>query len=432
MTSVREASWLLRCTGFGAVPSEVQRVRRLGYRAWLDEALSRPPAPLEMPWTTRFPPGQTLTFVQLAGLITWWLERMTRPREGLREKMTLFWHGLFTSSADPVFSAGLLLCQNQVLRENALGSFEDLLQQVSRDPAMLVYLDGFRNKKDHPNENYAREVMELFTVGPGQYSEADLREAARAFTGWELAWMRGAEFRDNPAGHDTGPKRFKGMLGELSGRDVLHRLARDPACARHITARLWSHLVGTRVPPEEGQRLADVFTASHGNISVVLRSLLLGGAFRAAAQPRQSVQTPVEYVVNFCRLVDRPFASFARDGWDARQLKPLQRMGQLPFLPPSVAGWREGQAWLDTSTLYERLTWMQGALRTHQDLLRRRCSDLLQACDPRRAVQRLLWLTHQLDAGPPLREMLLDSFRGVRSAPSLLSLILLSPEVHLR
>lgn len=431
-TSVREACWLLRCAGFGAPSAEVQRVRRIGAAAWIDEALHRPPGPCAQPWTTRFPPGIPMTAVQLGGLIAWWVGRMMQPAEQLREKMTLFWHGLFTTSADPVFSSGLLLCQNQLLREHAFANFEDLLQAVSRDPAMLIYLDGFRNRKEHPNENFAREVMELFTVGTGQYSETDLREAARAFTGWELAWWRGAQFRANPAHHDGGPKHFLELRGELNGQQILHRLARDPACARHVCGRLWSFLTGGVAPTTELERLARCFEASHGNMGVVLKTLLLGEAFRSAAEPRNQVQSPLEYVVGFCRTVDRPFATGVQaGGWDWRQLPVLKRMGEMPFFPPSVAGWRPS-GWLDTATLHERLLWMRQAWNTHATSLTDRLHQQLQGCSAAQATERTLWLTNQLDGGSALREALAARFHGPVSAPDMLQLSLFSPEGQLR
>lgn len=402
VTSTREACWLLRCAGFGASPLEVQRVKRRGYVATLDEWLHQPAAGGSSPLSSRVPLPPPVTLLQLGGVIGWWLGRMAAG--GLREKLTLFWHGFFTTSADPVFLSGLLLCQNQLLREGALGGFEDLLQAVSRDPAMLIYLDGFRSQPNHPNENFAREVMELFTTGPGHYSEEDLRQAARAFTGWELSWLKGLRFQENEAHHDAGPKRFRELRGELTGQQILHRLARDPATAAHVCGRLWEFLVGTPLESGELERLSRVFLERHGNVAAVVRALFLGEAFREAARPRRSIKCPVEFYVELNRIFERP--------WHLSDLDSLRRMGQLPFLPPSVAGWRLGEGWLDTSTLQQRLLWVES---------------LCQAAPQGEASLPLVWRAHQLDLSPEVLELA----HGL-SEREALTLVLSSPEVQLR
>lgn len=419
--SPRQACWLLRCCGFSAPSEQVQMVRRRGYEECLNQWLAEESPAGQTPWTTRVPAGVAGTVFQVGSVVHWWLARMQASRGFLREKMTLFWHGYFTTSVDPVFIAGLLLCQNQLLRDHALGRFEDLLQQISRDPAMLLYLDGFRNKPEHPNENYAREVMELFTTGPGHYSEEDLRQAARAFTGWEIAWLKGVQFRDNPKHHDSGPKKFKDLRGPLQGRDILHHLAQDPATAHHVVGRLWDFLVGLPLPSTEHQRLADVFCASHGNVSVVLRALFLGPCFRDLAGQRQALKSPIEYLLGLCAVGEQRLG--------LGELDTLKQMGQMPFLPPSVAGWRQGNGWLDTATLEQRLKLaLKLAVRVPHQLWAER----LQGVGGPQAVERLLWLGHQLDAGQPLRQQLLDMYRGPQRLQPLVSLMFASPEAQLR
>jgi len=396
---------------------EVQRLRRLSYEEAVERRLTEPQLSADEPMVSRVPAGQVGTLLQLNGLIGWWVGRLSQG--SIREKMTLFWHGYFTTSLDPVFSAGLLLCQNQLLRQNALGHFEDLLQQVSRDPAMLIYLDGFRNKSQHPNENFAREVMEMFTTGPGHYSEEDLRQAARAFTGWELAWLQGARFRENPTGHDSGPKRFKNLRGQLDGQQILHHLARDSATARHVCGKLWEFFTALPAPPDEVERLARIFDKSHGHIGVVLKGMLLGQAFRKAAQPRKSLKSPLEFCIEINQVLQRD--------WNWKDGEELKRMGQLPFLPPSVAGWRQGEGWIDTSTLQRRLHWVQTSLKQAGNLVRKH-GEQIQGCRPEEGTERLLWLTHQQDAGPELRSWVSQHYRH----PDVLQLILSSPEVQLR
>lgn len=413
----RQACWLLRCAGFGAPPTEVARLRKIGAAAWLDGQLRAPMSAGPAPWVTRLPPGQIGVLVQLSGMISWWMDRLATG--GLREKMTLFWHGYFTSGLDPVFSGGLLMCQNQLLRENALGHFEELLLRVSQDPAMLVYLDGFRNHPDHPNENFAREVMEMFTTGPGHYSEEDLRQAARAFTGWELAWLQGGQFRNNLAHHDASSKRFLNLRGQLDGEQILRRLARDPATAAHVCGRLWEFFCAQPAPPEEVQRLAGVFLQHHGSMAVVVKSLFLGEAFLAGASRRQGIKSPLELTLEVNQILGFRYG--------LGEFKDLQNMGQLPFSPPSVAGWRQGNGWIDTSTLQSRLSWIfhkAGKAKAWSD----RGRQLIAGCKPEQAADRMLWLCHQQDAGPALRSALAHNVRQ----PEVLQMVLASPEVQLK
>ena len=414
---IRQACWLLRCAGTGAPPAEVARLCKIGAPNWLDEQLRAPQTQDPGPWVTRIPPGQIGLLVQLSGMVSWWMDRLANG--GLREKMTLFWHGYFTSSVDPVFSGGLLMCQNQLLRENALGHFEELLLRVSQDPAMLVYLDGFRNRPEHPNENFAREVMEMFTTGPGHYSEEDLRQAARAFTGWELAWLQGGQFRNNPAHHDPSSKRFLNLRGQLDGEQILRRLARDPATAAHVCTRLWEFFCGQNAPVREIERLAAIFLKHHGSMAVVVKQLFLGEAFQTAAAQRQSIKSPIELSLEVNRILGFRY-SFG-------EFKDLQSMGQVPFSPPSVAGWRQGNGWIDTSTLHSRLNWIQRKTARAAAWIERG-RQVIAGCTAEQAADRLLMLSHQQDAGPALRAAVAQNIRQ----PEVLQMVLASPEVQLK
>lgn len=413
----RQACWVLRCAGCGAPPTEVARLRKLGLSNWLDEQIRAPLGETSPPFVTRVPPGQMVTGAQLLGLIGWWMARLAGG--GLREKMTLFWHGFFTSSLDPVFSTGMLFCQNQLLRENALGRFGDLLQRVSQDPAMLVYLDGFRNHPQHPNENFAREVMELFTTGPGHYSEEDLRQAARAFTGWELAWWQGGQFRNNPEHHDSSSKRFLNLRGQLDGDQILRRLANDPATAEHVCARLWEFFCAQPAGRDELRRLAEVFMRYHGNMAVVIKSLFLGEAFQELGRQRLGIKGPVELMCEINRVLGH--------GYGLMEAKVLKDMGQLPFMPPSVAGWRQGNGWIDTSTLQARLDWIYARVQK-ASLWRQRGRELVAGCKPEQGARRLLWHCHQQDAGPELLTVVAENLQQ----PEILQLVLASPEVQLK
>lgn len=401
MTGLREACWLLRCVGESASPELVARVRRLGYQVCLDQ------------WLSQVATGAAWRGVKASSLLDWWLERMLRPRQFFLERMTLFWHGFFTSSSQSCWLTALLFRQNHLLRMGALGRFEDLLQSVSRDPAMLLYLDGYRNRKEHPNENFAREVMELFTVGPHFASEEELREAARAFTGWEIDWLQGAKFRANPKHHDPGQKRFRELRGALEGGQVLHRLASDPACAQHVCQRLWDFWVGSQ--PERGEidRLAGIFLGSHGNLKVTLRSLFLGDAFRQQSVQRSSFTSGLEFALNLSRVIGQ------RTFWSPQELKQL---GHLPFAPPSVAGWPTGTGWIHTGTLQNRFRWVSRALA------RKPPEPLSEYAGP----GGWLALAHHPDASPALREKVEEALTSGQPGPRILALILCSPEAQLK
>ncbi|MBV9359637.1 MAG: DUF1800 domain-containing protein, partial [Chloroflexi bacterium] len=232
---------LLRRAGFGYTRAELDQYTALGFDATLERLLS--PEQVDDSATDQVAPPFALdptdqsTRRQLEQAKLWWFNRMLTTRRPLREKMALFWHGHFATANSKVNNPPLMLQQIQLFRDNGMGSFETLLQQVTRDPAMLIWLDNRENRKAAPNENYAREVMELFTVGLGNYSEDDVHEGARAFTGYSLDRAFTSIFR--PAAHDDGQKTFLGQTGNFDANDVLGILVRQPATARFITTKLF-------------------------------------------------------------------------------------------------------------------------------------------------------------------------------------------------
>jgi uncharacterized protein (DUF1800 family) len=234
-----------------------------------------------------------------------------------------------------------------LLRRHAFGRFGDLLHAVARDPAMVVYLDNVSNRNDEPNENFAREVMELFTLGEGHYTERDVKEAARAFTGWAID-RRTGEFRFYPRRHDDGEKTVLGRRGRLDGDDVLEVLLAQPATAEFVTAKLWREFVAPDPDPVEIRRLAGIFRDSRCDIRVLLRAMLTSDAFYAASHRAVLVKSPVEFVVGSLRQLDihpadlRPAALVVR------------RLGQDLFAPPNVRGWPGGDSWINSSTLLAR------------------------------------------------------------------------------
>jgi uncharacterized protein (DUF1800 family) len=269
---------------------------------------------------------------------------LTTPRP-LREKMALFWHTHFATSNSKVNNAPLMLNQIQLFRDNGLGSFEALLQKVTRDPAMLIWLDNRQNRKAAPNENYAREVMELFTVGLGNYTEDDVKAGARAFTGHGLD--RSFEYTFSPRQHDDAEKTFMGQSGAFDADDILAILVRHPATARFLTTKLFRFFVHDNPEPATVERLASTFTSSGFDIRSVLRDLFNGPEFLSAAAFHAQIKQPVDLVIGSLKALDVGEVG-------PNVVQALRRMGQDLLSPPDVSGWKGGPAWINSSTLFER------------------------------------------------------------------------------
>ena len=275
---------------------------------------------------------------------TGWLTRMATSPAQLREKLTFFWHGHF---ACRVRRPDIALQLNNIIREKALGHFGDLLLAVSRAPAMLQFLNNQQNRKQHPNENFAREVMELFTIGRGHYSERDVQEAARAFTGWGYNGQQGYVFRARQ--HDDGPKTFLGRTGNFTGEDVLNIILEQPATAEFITTKLYRFFVNDTPDPRRIQPLAQAFYRSRYDISDLLERLFSADWFYDPANVGTRIKSPVELLAG----IKRTF------GVELTNEKPLivfqKALGQTLFQPPNVAGWPGGRSWIDSSSLLYRL-----------------------------------------------------------------------------
>jgi len=280
-------------------------------------------------------------------LRAWWMQEMLVTPSPLTERMTLFWHNHFVSSQQKVRFARLMYAQNATFRAHATGNFATLLHAASKEPAMLVYLDGAQSRKQQPNENFAREVMELFTLGEGHYSEDDIKDAARAFTGWSVDRATGG-YLYRPALHDGGVKAVLGERGNLDGDAVLDILLARPETARFVTAKLWREFVSPDPEPREVERIAQIFRGRDYDIQAALRALFLSEAFWAADNRGTLVKSPVELVVGTLRQLDveptaaLPFAVAAAG------------MGQNLFAPPNVKGWPGGEAWINSNTLLAR------------------------------------------------------------------------------
>jgi uncharacterized protein (DUF1800 family) len=281
---------------------------------------------------------------QAMALKAWWLAEMHDSPDGLNEKMTLFWHNHFVSGLDKVGEPVLMYRQNALLRREALGNFGQMLHDIAHDPAMMRYLDTVNNRKGAANENFAREVMELFTLGEGHYTEQDIREAARAFTGWSLD--ANLQFVFRPQQHDNGIKTVLGQSGNLDGDAVLSLLLQNPQTARFVTAKLWRAFVSPNPDPDTVNRLADLFYRRHYAIRPLMRALLLTPSFWQSAG--QQTKSPIELTVGSLVTFDLAPA-------DWRSLVNLNRqLGQDVFDPPNVKGWPGGEAWINSATLLGR------------------------------------------------------------------------------
>lgn len=335
--------------------------RRAGFAAdtqTLDAAVSRGPA--ETLDLLLAPPAELSAFRQesdalasavLAGgdskkLSAWWLYVMLRTPDVLREKMTLFWHGHFATSAAKVQDAWLMHRQNELFRRHALDAWETLVQGVSRDPAMLIYLDSAVNRRSHPNENYARELMELFCLGEGQYSEQDIREAARCFTGWEV---RRGKFYLNRRQLDLGEKTVLGERGPFSGEEVVRVILRQPAAPRFLARKLVRFFVldEPELPDALLEPLAVEFRESGLDVGRLVRRILGSRLFFSEHALGRKVRSPVELGVGLLRALEGSGNVF-------RLAEELAALGQELFYPPNVKGWDGGRTWINSSTLLGR------------------------------------------------------------------------------
>jgi len=297
----------------------------------------------------------------------WWLYCMFQSGHPFREKMTLFWHNHFATSINKVQRPLLMVMQNNLLREHGLGKFGPLLQAVSKDPAMLVYLDSNSNVKGRPNENYAREVMELFSLGVAtpehrNYTEKDIQEAARAFTGWHTD---DDQFDFNPKFHDDGEKTVLGQKGNFDGGDVIPILLKQPCCARFLVTKLYRYFVSeAQVPPEKLiEPLCEQLRKSDYDVGALMKTMLSSRHFFSAHAYRQRIKSPVEYVLGAVRATVEGTVPVARDnarfGGPGVLVNRLEAMGQQLFAPPNVKGWPHGQSWLNTSTILARQNFAQ-------------------------------------------------------------------------
>ncbi len=344
------AGHLYRRAAFGAGLRELRESVRRGLPATLDLLLAGEPGADEL---LQFLTGKKLggdiaELNDVTALRGWWLYSILHSQHPLREKLTLFWHDHFATSIAKVQKTTLMYRQNLTLREHALGKFPAFLLAMSKDPAMLIWLDSNSNVKGAPNENYAREVMELFSLGVNSgYTEKDIREAARAFTGWHADE---GKFAFKPHLHDDGTKTVLKQTGKWGGDDVVRICVEQPVAARFLVRKLYRYLVSeAQVPPDDFiEPLAASFRKSGYDIKALVRQMISSRHFFSAHAYRQKIKGPAEYVVGAVwALTDRNVPQGAL-------INQLETMGQALFAPPNVKGWPGGTAWLNTSTILAR------------------------------------------------------------------------------
>jgi len=298
------------------------------------------------PVVDKFFYGLFANAIETQRLGLWWANRMLATPRPLEEKLTLFWHGHFATGENKVRDYRMMLAQNEMLRANASGTFRDLLVGILKDPAMLVYLDNGENIKTHPNENFGRELLELFTMGVGNYTEKDVREAARAFTGWTNDVLR---FKFDASQHDAGEKVFLGKTGPFNGEDIIDAILAQPVTAEYIAAKMYRFFVRDDVPASVKTMLGKTYRDSGYHTKPLLKQIFLSRDFYSPPAVGTRIKSPVELVVSTYRKMSLRVVPTIPDFG-----RMTASLGQSLFDPPNVAGWAGGRTWITPSTLLNR------------------------------------------------------------------------------
>ena len=362
---------LMRRASFGATPEELDRLTaEKTYEEVVDDLVN----PERFPYIEDNFLDRYYTHEALVGYIPKWLYRMINSQRPLEEKMTLFLHQVFPVAWGKGQHATTLFTEIETFRKIGLSDFKTMLLQLSKDPAMIFWLDNNENHKNEINENYGRELLELFSMGVGNYTEDDIKNASRAFTGWTFSqpipvYPQGhypARFEFHPEDHDFGPKTFLGQTGNFDGEDIIDIIVKQPATARFVCRHLYNFFIEDEPqvpswdiePPKDENlvnALSEIFLNSDGDMRAVLKSLFNSDSFKTSIN-RKKVKSPTELVVGVLRQTG-----------EYRELKPglqtylgtLEVMGQMLLNPPTVEGWHTGHEWIDSGTLSERVNFAE-------------------------------------------------------------------------
>ncbi|HZP31602.1 MAG TPA: DUF1800 family protein [Acidimicrobiia bacterium] len=396
---------LLRRTGFGPFPGQVEALNPGGLAAALDGVLAATPPPL--------PADPVLDGSGGIAPPAWWLQRMRDPAAGLHEKMVWFWHGHFTSSVDKVGSWQMMWNQHLLLRQHALGNFRTMALQMTIDPAMLIYLDGDPSEAIDPNENYSRELQELFTIGVDNVTEPNVKAGAKALAGWEVDWSSAtAVFR--PYAAISTPVTFLGRSC-LRYDDVVNAAVDHPACAPFVAAKVHRYFHGVDLTPARKAELGDLFRSNNMEILPLVTAILRDPSFFDPSLRMNRPRYPVEWA-------SAAFAAIGNTdvGWEQ---DIVDNMGQLPFSPPNVAGWPSGSKWLAANVAV-----LRAQVGNSAPVLTaiRNAADPVQAALQQCSIYEVS--QHTLDA---LTNAAASISTAGRRAATLLGLVISSPEMAL-
>lgn len=366
MWDAHAARHLLRRAGFAPRMGEVTAAVQAGLRPTVRDLLGETSVPQQPDWAADAPfpipltqEQQQIYSARKRELREWWARLMLTGPPSLHEKLTLFWHGHFATQMSDVKVPQLMFRQNALFRAHALGNFRELVKAVAVDPAMLIYLDGVRNRTGNPNENFARELLELFTIGINNYTQTDIQEAARAFTGWQVS---GLEPVFNPARHDDGVKTFLGHTGRFRGEDIIEIILEQQETARFICRKLCRFFMTEAPPAPVVDALAAIFRNNNYKLRPVLETLFLSSAFFQTGFRAAKIAGPVERTVGAVRqlqiTIDPASPSVPKF---IRTETP--DMGQELLEPPNVAGWPGGREWVTTTTLLLRQAFTDAIVR---------------------------------------------------------------------
>ena len=345
---LKKVGHLYRRAGFGATWAELEAGLKNGPEETITALLRGGPESNDFQEASDLTRRGTTEANNGKQAAAWWLYRMLYGHHPLREKMTRFWHNHFATSNAKVRSAAFMIRQYELLNRHALGSFRTLLREMSLDPAMMIWLDTESSKKGMPNENYARELMELFSLGIGNYTEKDIREAARAFTGWTVN-RRSREVAYNAAQHDDGEKTVLGQTGPWNPDDIVRICLEQKAAPTFIVGKLYRFLVSEAVPPSDHllRPLAEQFRQSDYDFGKLVETVLRSNLFFSPEVYRTRVKAPVDFALGIVRALEGRLGTVAL-------AQSLEGLGQSLFYPPSVKGWDGGAAWLNGQTVLFR------------------------------------------------------------------------------
>ena len=413
---MQQLAHLMRRAGFGATRRELEQYAAIGYEASVEKLIDTTnPTAISEYLIRRYHPDESSLLGGLSGADAW-LYRMVTTDTPLLEKMALFWHGIFATGYPKVLNAKPLSDQIRMFKRYAMGDLKTLLVQMAKDPAMIIWLDNQQNHKGAINENFGRELLELFSMGTGNYTEDDVKECARAFTGWTIGnceymevrsardsdWPYGRiswhyEFDDND--HDDGEKEFLGQKGNFNGEDIIDIICEQEATARFISRHMYHFFVADEPPvpqwpyqpprdPEAIDQLVKVYFDSKYDIREMMRFLFNSNFFKSEKCWYEKIKSPAELVTGVMRLTEA--VNMPRYDTFSKQLR-MQYMGQTLSNPPSVEGWDGGTAWIDTGALVERMNFAAEELGNvttpgSQDLLERVLAENSTEVTPERVI----------------------------------------------